>query len=110
MSRYIDADKLISHIKDEIKGCATPVGGRANGKTLAYGTELGLKMALCFAVTLPTADVVEVRHGEWKYNEGGGYVCSECNCWLEDYYGATPEMMKYCFKCGAKMDGERREE
>ena len=53
-----------------------------------------------------SADMNEVRHGEWKYNEGGGYVCSECNCWLEDYYGATPEMMNYCFKCGAKMDGK----
>lgn len=68
MSRYIDADKLISHIKDEIKGCATPVGDRANGKTLAYGTELGLKMALSFAETLPTADVVEVVR------------CKDCQC------------------------------
>ena len=57
----------------------------------------------------PTADVVEVRHGEWKKSEHGGYVCSECDCWLEDYYGATPEMMNYCFNCGAKMDGERAE-
>lgn len=55
-----------------------------------------------------TADVAEIKRGEWKYNEGGGYVCSECNCWLEDYYGVTPELMNYCFRCGAKMDGERK--
>ena len=30
MSRYIDADKLIHHLEDEIKGCEPPFGGRAN--------------------------------------------------------------------------------
>lgn len=59
----------------------------------------------CFIVI--KSDVAPIRHGKWKYNENGGYVCSECNCWLEDYYGATPEMMDYCFKCGARMDGNK---
>lgn len=39
MSRYIDAEKLIAHIKDEIKGCALPVNGRACGKSIAYGVD-----------------------------------------------------------------------
>lgn len=55
---------------------------------------------------VPESDVERVKHGEWKYNKNGGYICSECDCWLEDYYGATPEMMNYCFYCGAKMDGK----
>ena len=57
MARYIDADKLIVHLKDEIEGCKPPFGGRANGKSIAYGTILGLKSAISFAETLPTADV-----------------------------------------------------
>lgn len=60
MKRYIDADKLIEHLKDEIEGCTQPVGSRPNGKSIAYGTELGLKMAISYAETLATADVVEV--------------------------------------------------
>ena len=58
MPRYIDADKLIAHLKDEIEGCKPPLGGRANGKSIAYGTILGLKSAISFAETLSTADVV----------------------------------------------------
>lgn len=57
MARYIDADKLIEHIKDEIKACEPVFDGRANGKSVAYGTELGLKAAISFAETLATADV-----------------------------------------------------
>lgn len=57
MARYIDADKLIAHLKDEIEGCKPPFSGRANGKSIAYGTELGLKSAISFAETLSTADV-----------------------------------------------------
>ncbi len=58
MQRYIDADKLIAHLKDEIEGCKPPFCGRANGKSIAYGTILGLKSAISFAETLSTADVV----------------------------------------------------
>ena len=57
MARYIDADKLIAHLNDEIEGCKPPFGGRANGKSIAYGTALGLKSAISFAETLSTADV-----------------------------------------------------
>ena len=57
MARYIDADKLIAHLKNEIKGCEIPFGSRANGKGIAYGTTLGLKSAISFAETLSTADV-----------------------------------------------------
>lgn len=58
MARYIDADKLIAHLKDEIKECEIPFGSRANGKGVAYGTALGLKSAISFVETLSTADVV----------------------------------------------------
>lgn len=64
MSRCIDADKLIAHLKDEIEGCCEPhYGARINGKSVAYGTVLGLKSAISFAETLSTTDVVPKN--EW---------------------------------------------
>ena len=71
----------------------------------------------------PTADVVEVRHGEWIKREpnpeamrtfhdmglGKGmgnnsiyWTCSLCDNW------GTPHH-KYCSSCGAKMDGGNKE-
>lgn len=113
MSKYVDADKLVTHLKDELEGCKKPVGGRACGKSIAYGTALGLTMAISFAETLPTADAVEVRHGEWVDNH-----CTVCGMqpigdevWTS--IGLTPPIFKYCLSfcpcCGARMDGERRE-
>lgn len=58
MARYIDAEKLIQHLKDEIEECVPLLGGRAQGKTLAYGTMLGLKSAISFVETLSEEDVV----------------------------------------------------
>ena len=59
MPRYIDAEKLIQHLKDEIEGCTAPIGySRAYGKTLAIGTGMGLKMAISFAETLSDEQVV----------------------------------------------------
>jgi hypothetical protein len=56
---------------------------------------------------IPTADVVEVRHGEWG-DTGiedldliySGYKCSECG---EIVCGTA---FPYCPYCGAKMDGK----
>lgn len=57
----------------------------------------------------PSADVVEVVHGEWEKrtfiifdSEKVGYRCSECNTTWDTQ---TP----YCPNCGAKMDGERED-
>ena len=54
---------------------------------------------------IPTADAVEVVHGQWV-NDDGYIVCSSCNTgmnlnglWL-DCSNAN-----YCPNCGAKMDG-----
>ena len=56
----------------------------------------------------PTADVVEVKHGEWirptiihGITIAGLLHCSVC--------GEVPcDEGKYCPNCGAKMDGEKR--
>ena len=58
----------------------------------------------------PTADVVEVKHGEWivnpAYKYGGDYMCSICgNDADESTFGSYDILTNYCSKCGAKMDG-----
>lgn len=49
---------------------------------------------------LPTADVAEVRHGEWKIQGLCNPKCSLCK-----QYGYAKD--RYCPNCGAKMDGEK---
>ena len=89
MSRYIDADKIPYTISED--GCLDD---------FAYRYDIN---------EVPTADVVEVRHGEWKAVGDRPrliYECSECGKTL--YYGVVLHS-KFCFNCGAKMDGERSE-
>ena len=54
---------------------------------------------------IPTADVVEVKHGQWIYNNMGGWHCSECNnqalFWC---MASTQHLTNYCPNCGAKME------
>ena len=83
MSKYIDADALLKNINENV--------AKAHNERCAQLLE-----AIVYA---PTADVVEVRHGEWGF-DGIGWTCSEC-----EEYGVTD--YKFCPNCGAKMDGER---
>ena len=58
----------------------------------------------------PTADVVEVVHGEWKsgYQNGQyGIWCTRCRAGWVDSENAEwiAHEHDYCPKCGAKMDG-----
>ncbi len=94
MSRYIDADTLIKSIP--LYNGEYPIMMRA------------VRMAID---ATPTADVVEVRHGKWvKTNSRlAEMTCSLCGF---TYYGEHDVecMSAFCPECGAKMDGERREE
>lgn len=60
---------------------------------------------------LPTVDVVEVRHGRWLYpydDKNSSWVeCSECGA---DISKQDAWQYLYCPHCGAKMDGERKEQ
>ena len=48
----------------------------------------------------PTADVQEVRHGKWKY-DNIALKCSECDKWLVIEQGTAD--MNFCPHCGAKV-------
>ena len=62
---------------------------------------------------LPAADVAPVVHARWIYEKetlatSSGYCCSACRQprWISP---DVPEAFKYCPKCGAKMDGDRKD-
>ena len=63
---------------------------------------------------LSAAAVAEVRHGEWiTKGENGLLICSECGTNRPfDVQGDKIEYWQgiFCNICGAKMDGERKEQ
>lgn len=89
MPRYYDIDKLKKMIE-------------ARADVLVEGKEVFLYVAKWLDL-LPSADVEEVRRGEWReVNEKyPRYVCTACNHLFNN------KNYNYCPCCGAKMDGER---
>ena len=70
MSKYIDVDKIISYLNDEIEACGDP---DVYFQPVAYGTYLGLQYAKSLVETAESADVQEVvrckdcavPHNQW---------------------------------------------
>lgn len=100
MARYKDIEPIIGFIE---KGLNNP------DKAKAFGYDaIEILTEIEYA---PTADVAEVRHGEWIEWWDDNYLtfchkCSECG-----RYPLTKEetmhdevLSKYCPNCGAKMD------
>ena len=99
MARYIDADKLYSKVKEETNPYGKP--------TLDY--ESGVKV-LDMINNQPTADVVEVKHGEWYLLDecaNEGVYCSVCHkkVYKTDYANQKLKS-KFCPNCGARMEVE----
>ena len=84
MPRYIDADKLCEELKLMAK----------HQDPYKQNTILGVVSTI---ENWKTADVVEVKHGEWRDSRNGTYTCSVC--------GGKASKMIWCGRCGAKMDG-----
>ena len=92
MSRYIDADKIEWRL-------IIPTNATTAEENMIYH-------ARKLVESQPTADVVEVVHGEWKPNSLNGfkiYDCSNCGIHMEAKWD-------YCPNCGAKMDERRNNE
>lgn len=57
----------------------------------------------------PTIEAEPVRHGRWEEeDERSAYKdflvsCSECGAFLDE---RNTSHFRYCYKCGAKMEGE----
>ncbi len=98
MNRYIDIDKAIPIA---IQAVVDVVG---HGISQVDAVNIADKLEEASA-----ADVAEVRHGEWGF-DGVGWNCSECGEYALLVKTKIQVRSKYCPYCGAKMDGERREE
>ena len=86
MSRYIDADAVLKHFD--------------SAEQIGFGI-IETQLAKELIQDAPTADVVEVVHGEWKLNNLNGfkiYDCSNCGIHMEARWN-------YCPHCGADMRG-----
>lgn len=109
MRRYIDADKLMEQVAKKKPEVAKV--------RYIEGFNDAIMRVRSIIHSASTADVVEVRHGEWIFdftlNGDDFYKCSVCgrqevlNGLCNDRNITTH--LPYCH-CGAKMDGERRSE
>lgn len=74
------------------------------------GIEQPCNDALAFIENAPEADVVEVKHGRWKYDfalDGSNfYKCSLCG--RQEVLQEKEDIAEWCpyCHCGAKMDGD----
>lgn len=94
MARYIDADTLgVGHCSE---------------KVLPHDYCVAWNSLVDLINDTPTADVVEVRRGEWIETEHG-WVCSRCDSFIDGVYGDKPKNHPFCTLCGADMRGERKE-
>ena len=50
----------------------------------------------------------KVKHSEWILHDNGSGTCKNCKT-LQDHIWDYDNSQHYCGKCGAKMDGERRQ-
>jgi len=112
MSRFIDADKLSKQIEELY------LDGDSASNHFCINNEdtlIGKFQVLDLIFDQPTADLEEVKHGEWirtGWQKGGygtknpeiEYKCSECKR-NKNFLRKTQKLPKYCSKCGARMDG-----
>ena len=90
--RLIDANYLIRDINADI-----------------YRTESEKSYDRCLVYRQPTVDAVEVVHGRWLIsidNECEMHKCSVCGARVVKGLYEYENPNKYCYHCGAKMDGD----
>ena len=105
MPRYIDADALLEEFDTE-----APTNWNDTESEIQEQTDFRYYRGL--VENAPTADVAEVKHGEW-IRKDGFLVCSECDATKPIAFSTVLKTTYYkcdfCNRCGAKMDGERKE-
>ena len=95
MAEYIERDEAIRKAQDACIKIVFRVLGR--GITQFDAADIVEEME-----SVPVADVVGAKHGEWKILEAeiGLYSCSLCE------HKILREKCNFCPNCGAKMDGK----
>ena len=98
MARYIDAIKLEQDFRyNYCKKCSNNYGNKCR--------TCWVDDAVDKVIYTETADVVEVKHGEWFPYPNDAYMkCSVCG--MEYRKSRMPEVVGFCPNpnCGAKMD------
>lgn len=95
--KYIELDAFIKILKETKNDCKH------------YADKVCCDFAIRMANLMPTADVQEVRHSKWEYEDSDigwtDYSCNSCGNIITTV--AEPnELYEYCPYCGAKMDKE----
>lgn len=98
MSRYIDADKAVEMIKNYGKGAISDGYKSLDPVDDIVYLAQGIDM-------IPTADVAEVKHGEW-IKDRNRRICSKCDF---KYWANGGFLFNYCPNCGARMRGNQNE-
>ena len=109
MAEYIERDKLYKHFEKSVTIHEATINGSTYPVYLADHVLHEIRNA-------PAADVVEVKHGEWKKTDWAGVsvkgymACSQCNVMIPTCNGTRYCLnhLYYCPNCGAKMDGENK--
>lgn len=103
--RFIDAEKL------NYLMCSIYWGEDEEGNEVYRQTEVAFRTDI---EQIPTADVVEVVRGEWKYIQMDNFrqykvICPFCEAEYVGNYDAyiEPYDFNYCPNCGAKLDEGR---
>lgn len=109
MARYIDADKQIERYSKKL---GFYIDEEGEDRFSAKCEEI--RAAISALYNAPTADVVEVVHGEWIEEWDRKHMVGRCfcnSCRRGTYKDSHLKWIKsaYCPNCGAKMDGKRVE-
>ena len=100
--RLINADKVIAIFKN----IAEHLSENEN-----HGQAVTLFYAADVINVQPTIDAVEVVHGRWKKanNRPKSYIRVCTVCGKEAYFCGEGCSYKFCPNCGAKMDGDGKD-
>ena len=109
MGRYIDAEPLEKYYQDRFNQLFNKSQTQVaeNGWVFDEYIQMGAIIAKEFLdkeQEQPTADVVEVKHGEWK-KHGYKWECSICRMRINLDGTPVQNGLNYCPNCGAKMEG-----
>ena len=103
MAEYIEREALLKDIGE------TVLFSVRGGAELPTPGMRGSNKVIDRIKSAPTADVVEVRHGEWEKHTNSHlywYKCSICGDYPPRNYYGHEYHSAYCPNCGAKMDGK----
>jgi len=106
MPRLIDADALNAVI--DSWNIENTLYTMKMNKTMC-GFVTGIERVVTEIEKAETVDSEPVRHGKWIRDEFGAR-CSDCGLYAYRDKFDKPWESPYCPICGAKMDGERKEE